>query len=156
MSEGDFPAPDGWEVAEGDERPGAVLHPGENTIVNRGNNPLQEGETIAVWVKRYADGHGTAVCRADLQIIGDDGEGDIFAIPAAEDPLEASRVYRISSDLRSLRPGHVYSVPEYDQKGGVLTVSREVKTHCSETYDIHEARSLGGQQDWALVPSTEL
>lgn len=156
MSDELFPAPDGWELAEGDERPGEVLHPGTNTIVNRGNNPLQQGETIAVWAEHYADGHGTAVCRADLQVIGDDGEGDIFAILEDEDPLDASRVFRIRSDLSTLSIGVVYAVPEYDQDDGVLTVTREVKTHGEVNLTILEARSLGGRQDWAIMPGTEL
>lgn len=148
--EDDFPTPDGWEIAEDDQRPGEPLHPGTNTVVNRGNNPLQKGETIAVWVKRYADGHGTRICRADLQVIGDDGEGDIFAILDEEDPLEASRVYRIDSDLGTLSVGYVFSIPEYDDEEGVLTVTRDVKTRGDTNLTILEARSLGGKQDWGL------
>lgn len=155
MSE-DFPVRDGWELAEDDERPGEPLHPGKNTIVNRGNNPLQQGETVAVWVEHYADGHGTAVCRADLQVIGDDGEGDIFAILSEEDPLDASQVYRITSDLRNLNIGYVYGVPEYDQDEGVLTVSREVKSRGDHNLTILEARTLGGRQDWNIGKTGQL
>lgn len=147
---GTFPTPDGWELADGDDRPGDPLHPGENTIVNNGNNPLQEGETIAVWAEFYRDGYGTEVCRGDLQVIGDDGDGDIFAILDEEEPLDASAVFRISSDLRELTVGHVYGVPSYDDEEGVLTVSRDVKTHGAVTQSVVEARSLGGQQNWAL------
>lgn len=150
MADDDFPVPDGWQLAEDDQRPGRPLHPGKNTIVNRGNNPLQKGETIAVWVKHFADGYGTAICRADLQVIGDDGEGDIFAILEEEDPLEASQVFRIASDLSTLNIGLVFGVPEYDQDEGVLTVSREVKTRGKANLTVVEARSLGGQQDWEL------
>jgi len=152
----DFPVPDGWEIAEDDERPGEPLHPGKNTIVNRGNNPLQQGETIAVWVDHYADGYGTATCRADLQVIGDDGEGDIFAIFKGEEPLQASRVFRIKANLSNLVTGYVYSVPEYDEEEGVLTVTRELKSHGSNNLTILEARSIGGQQDWAMMPDSDL
>ena len=153
---GEFPAPDGWEVDEGNDRPGEVLHPGAETIVNRGNNPLRQGETVAVWVKHYADGYGTAICRADLQVIGDDGEGDIFAIFEHEDPLTASRVFRLAADLSTLSIGHVYAIPEYVEDDGVLSVERDVKARGGTNLTIIEARSLGGQQDWALMPGGDL
>lgn len=156
MSDDDFPAPDGWQLAEDDHRPGEPLHPGTNTIVNRGNNPLQEGECITVWVKKYRDGHGTAVCRADLQVIGDDGDGDIFAIRGDEEPLEATRIYRLQADLSRLRVGYVYAIPEYDDDEGLFTVTREVKTFGSDYETIVEARTQGGRQDWALHPSDAL
>jgi len=156
MSDEDFPVRDGWELADDERRPGEPLHPGKNTIVNRGNNPLQQGETVAVWAEHYADGHGTATLRADLQVIGDDGEGDIFAILEEEDPLEASQVFRISSDLRTLNIGYVYGVPEYDQDEGLLTVSREGKSRGDRDLTIHEARSLGGGQDWAIGRAGDL
>ena len=152
----DFPVPDGWELAEEDERPGEPLHPGKNTIVDRGNNPLQQGEIIAVWADHYADGHGTATCRANLQVVGDNGEGDILAILADEEPLEASRVFRIKADLSNLVAGFVYSVPEYNEEEGVLTVTREIKSHGSRNLTVLEARSLGGQQDWAMMPDSDL
>jgi hypothetical protein len=152
----EFPVPDGWSLAEDDVRPGEPLRPGENTIVDRGNNPLQDGETIAVWVKHYADAHGTAICRTDLQVIGDDGEGDIFAIFDAQSPLGASQVFRIASDLSTISIGRVYGVPSYDDDEGVLTVTREVKTHGKTDLTLIEARSLGGAQDWAVMPGGEL
>lgn len=156
MSDSEFPTPDSWTVAEDDDRPGEPLHPGTNTIVDRGNNPLQEGETIAVWAKRYHDGHGHAVCRVDLQVIGVDGDGDIFAILDEENPLTAARVYRLDGSLDTLTTGHVYAVPEYDSDGGELTVTREVKRRGSQPMTVIEARSLGGRQDWALGAWNEL
>jgi len=154
--ETDFPVPDGWELAEPDTRPGEPLYPGKHTIVGRGNEPLQDGETVAVWVDHYADGHGTETCRADLQVIGDDGGGDIFAIFADEDPLEASQVFRIRADISTLAIGYVYAIPEYDQDGGVLTVTRDVKVHGEDALTILEARSLGGKQDWAMMRGSDL
>jgi hypothetical protein len=152
----DFPVPDGWELAEDDARPGEPLHAGTHTIVNRGNNPLQQGETIAVWADHLEKDHGFRTCRADLQVIGDDGDGDIFAIHGGEEPLEASRVFRIRADLATLTIGYVYAVPGYDHEDGVLTVNREVKVHGEDALTIIEARSLGGKQSWAMISGTEL
>jgi len=155
MSNKEFPIPhDGLELADDEHLPGEPLHPGEHTIVDRENEPLTRGETIQVWFEAYADGFGVETVK--FQVIGDDGKGDIFAIPAYQDPLNASRVYRLAGDLETIRGGYVYAVPEYDHEEGVLTVTREVKTNGSDTKELLEARSLGGRQDWALVPSNEL
>lgn len=151
----DFTGSDGWTLDDGD-RPGEVLHPGQNTIVNRGNNPLQQGETIVVWAKHYSDMHGSEVCYREMEVIGDDGEGDIFAIPDDESAFEASRVYRLSGDLRTLRIGQVFGVPSYDSDEGVLQVTREVKMLGGRDHRIIEARTLGGSQDWALGTRGEL
>lgn len=143
----DFPTPRGFDVDNG-ERPGKPLHPGENTIVDRGNHPLQQGEVIRVWMNCYADGHGTETVTGELQVVGDDGDGDIFAMLAGESPLEASRVYRLAGDLSRIQAAVIVPVPSYDSEEGVFTVTHDVQVRGHRKRDLIEARSLETRDHW--------
>lgn len=150
MSDIEFPTPDGLEVAEDDKRPGEPLHPGEHTIVDGDNNALAQGEVIQVWFKAYADGHGTETITGKLQVIGDDGDGDIFAVPADQDAEEISRVYRLAGDLSTITHGYVVPVPEYDEEEGILTTTRHVQRRGSQENQLLEVRTHGREQFWSI------
>jgi hypothetical protein len=139
----EFPTPPGVHVVESDERPGEPLYPGENTIVNRGNHPLNEGEQIHIYHERWADGFDTQMCVADVIVIGDDGDGDIFAIPADDRPEDVDRVYRIRSDMKQILGATIISRPKYDEDSGEYTVTKEVQRRGSDWKNIHEARTTG-------------
>jgi len=162
MSDDEFPvAHDGLEVADGEGRQGKPLHPGEYTIVHRNGEPLTEGEKLQVWFEAYAEGHGTETITGELLVIqpeteGHEGDvGDVFAIPAHQQPTEASRVYRIAGDLSTITAGVVIPRPRYDTDAGELTITREVKRQGNEEQKLLEARSLGTQRYWG-VGDTEL
>lgn len=144
----DFPTPEGIEIDDSDERPGEPLHPGKHTIVDGDNNALKQGEVIQVWFEAYADAHGTETVTGKIQVIGDDGEGDIFAIPEHQKPSEASRVYRVHSDLTSIEYAYVLPVPEYDHEEGVLTVTKQVNRRGNLKNNLLEARSHGIEDYW--------
>ncbi|UTF55965.1 hypothetical protein [Natronosalvus rutilus] len=144
----DFPTPDGVELADETERPGEPLYPGTHTIVDRENEALTQGEVIQVWFETYADGFGTELVTAELLVIGDDGEGDIFAVPAHQDFSDTSRVYRLAGDLETIQAGYVIPVPDYDHEEGVLTVTREVMVQGNPKNDLIEARSQGIEGFW--------
>jgi len=157
----DFPVPDGLEVADGDGRPGEPLYPGENTIVDRDNEPTTEGEELQVWFEAYADGHGVETITGKLLVIQaeyaeDEEPGDVFAIPAHQDPTEASRVYRIAGDLSSITAGVVIPRPKYDAEAGELNITRLVQRRGHDENKLLEARSLGRQEYWGLDRNGEL
>jgi len=139
----EFPTQSGSELVTDDTRPGEPLHPGTNTIVDRGNHPLKEGENIHVYYKDWADGHGKELLRADLVVIGDDGEGDIFAIPADQEPDNAERVYRLTAGMDRIVSATIVSRPSYDDETGEYTVTREVKRRGQDFREVVEARTLG-------------
>jgi len=119
--------------------------PERTRIVTRGNHPVKQGHTLDVYVE-----FGDDVARGRVEVIDDD-DGDLIAIPAAESPLDASKVYRIDGDLSRMSSGDVYGVPSYDGESGVLTITREVKTSSQQKNAIIvEARTLGGKQTWAM------
>lgn len=146
-----FPTPEGPEVAGGDGRQGDPLYPGEHTIVNQDNEPLTEGVKIQVWFKMYADGHGVETVTGNLLVImasEDDGEGDVFGIPANQNPRSASRVYRIASDLSTITAGVVVPRPVYNVAEGVLEINRLVQRRGHDENELHEVRSHGRQEFW--------
>lgn len=152
MSE-DFPTPEGLEVADGDDRPGEPLYPGENTIVDRENEPTFEGEELQVWLKAYADGHGTETVTGRVQVIQaehreKENAGDVFAIPAHQSPTEPSRVYRISADLSTITAGVLVPRPRYDAEAGVLNITRHVERRGHRSHDLLEVRTHGRQEYW--------
>jgi len=157
----DFPTPEGLEIAEEDGRPGEPLYPGEQTIVDRDNEPLTEGEELQVWFEAYADGHGVETITGKVLVIQaqpaeEEDSGDVFAIPSHQDPTEASRVYRIASDLSSITAGVVIPRPTYDPVAGNLNITRLVQLRGHDENKLLEARSLGRQEYWGIDRNSEL
>lgn len=161
----DFPvAHDGLEVADEDGRPGEPLYPGEHTVVDRDNEPLTEGEEVQVWFEAWADGHGEETITGNLLVIqptdpdavDEEDQGDVFAIPAHQDPTEASRVYRIAGDLSTITAGVVIPRPTYDTEAGELNVTRLVRRRGSREQKLLEVRSLGRQEYWGMERNGEL
>jgi len=156
----DFPTPEGLEVAEENGRPGEPLYPGENTIVDRDNEPLTEGEELQVWFEAYADGHGVETITGKVLVIQaeptDEEEGDVFAIPAHQDPTDASRVYRLAGDLSTITYGVVIPRPTYDAEQGHLNITRLVQRRGQDDRKLLEARSLGRQEYWGIDRNGEL
>jgi len=147
---GDKPAPAGFDVDDSDDRPGEPLHPGENTIVDRGNHPLKRAGYIRVWCETWNDSDGKYTVSGKLQVIGDDGEGDIFAIPADQRARDASVIYRLRGDLREIESGHVAEVPNYDSEAGEYTITREVKRRGRANMELLEARRLDDSGSWYI------
>lgn len=156
----DFPTPKGLEVAEDDGRPGEPLYPGEHTIVDRDNEPLTEIEELQVWFEAYADGHGVETITGKVLVIqaepAEEESGDVFAIPAHQDPTEVSRVYRIAGDLSTLTYAPVIPRPTYDPEAGELNITRLVQRRGQDDKKLLEARSLGRQEYWGVDRNGEL
>ena len=82
--------------------------------------------------------------------------GDVFAIPAHQDPTEVSRVYRIAGDLSTLTYAPVIPRPTYDPEAGELNITRLVQRRGQDDKKLLEARSLGRQEYWGVDRNGEL